>query len=208
MNVLLLNGSPHENGCTSAALEEIAAALNRQGIETERMWIGKETIQGCSACGSCRNGKTQGRCIFDGDLVNAFLEKMEKSDGLVIGSPVYYASPNGSLLAMLDRAFYAGNCFRWKPACAVVSARRAGTTAAYDVLNKYLTISGMLLTPTCYWNMVHGNRREEALQDEEGMRIMRVLGNNMAWQLRTLEAARDTVALPAEEPPARTNFIR
>ncbi len=208
MKVLLLNGSPHENGCTAAALEEIAAALSRQGIETELMQIGKAPIQGCTACRSCRSGKIQGRCIFDGDPVNVFLGTMEKAEGLIIGSPVYYASPNGSLLALLDRAFYAGNCFRWKPACAIVSARRAGTTAAYDVLNKYLTISGMLLTPTCYWNMVHGNRREEALRDEEGMRIMRVLGNNMAWQLRMLEASRGTVPFPEEEPPAQTNFIR
>ena len=204
MKVLLINGSPHTDGCTAAAVKELAGALNRQGVETEIAHIGSKPIRGCSACGRCKNG----RCAFDDDPVNVMREKMERCDGLGIGTPVYYASANGSLIALLDRMFYAGNCFQYKAACVVCSARRAGTTAAYDQLNKYLGISGMVQVPSCYWNMVHGMNKREVLQDEEGMRNMRVLGKNMAWLLKSLAAARQSVPYPDDEPPARTNFIR
>lgn len=204
MKVLLINGSPHADGCTAEALKELAGALNRQEVETEIVHIGVKPIRGCIACGRCQNG----RCVFDDDIANRILEKMECCDGLVIGSPVYYASANGSLTALLDRLFYAGNCFQYKAGCVVCSARRAGTTATYDQLNKYLGISGMIQVPSCYWNMVHGSRKEDVRQDLEGLRIMRVLGNNMAWLLKTLEAGKSQVPYPQPEPPARTNFIR
>lgn len=203
MKVLLINGSPHPDGCTAAALKELAGALNRQDVDTEIVHIGAKPIRGCIACGQCKNG----RCVFD-DVVNVMLEKMEHCDGLVIGSPVYYASANGSLVSLLDRMFYAGNCFQYKVGCVVCSARRAGTTATYDQLNKYLGISGMIQVPSCYWNMVHGTTREEVQKDLEGLRIMRVLGKNMAWLMKTLKAGKKQVPYPQPEPPARTNFIR
>lgn len=207
MKVLLINGSPHADGCTATALGEIAKTLNNEGVETEIFHIGASAVRGCIACGGChRNGN--GRCVFDGDPVNTALEKMENADGLVIGSPVYYGSANGTLISLLDRMFFAGDCFKNKPACVICSARRGGTTATYDELNKYIGISGMLMVPSCYWNMVHGSNKEEVVKDEEGMRIMRVLGKNMAWLLKMLDATKDTVPLPTPEPPARTNFIR
>lgn len=204
MKVLLLNGSPHKDGCTAAALREVASTLELGGIETEIVHVGGNAIRGCVACGRCRES---GRCIFDDDPVNRVLEKMEQADGLVIGSPVYYASANGTLVSLLDRVFYAGNCFGYKPGCVVCSARRAGTTATYDQLNKYLAISGMLQVPTCYWNMVHGMEKEEVLRDGEGMRNMRVLGKNMAWLLQLLSAGKASIPLPEPEKPIRTNFI-
>lgn len=205
MKVLLLNGSPHEDGCTATALREVASTLECQGVETEIVHVGRQALHGCIACGHCKD--QPGRCAFD-DIVNRVLEKMEHADGLVIGSPVYYASANGTLISLLDRMFYAGSCFAYKPACVVCSARRGGTTATYDQLNKYLSISGMIQVPTCYWNMVHGTNKEEVVRDGEGMRNMRVLGRNMAWLLRTLEAAGARVPVPEAEPPVRTNFIR
>lgn len=204
MRVLLLNGSPHKNGCTAMALRELAGELEKAGVATEIVQVGHLAIRGCTACGGCKDG----RCVIRDDIVNTLIEKMEQADGLVIGSPVYYASANGTLISLLDRLFYAGNCFAYKPACVVVSARRGGTTATYDQLNKYIGISGMLQVPSCYWNMVHGSCKEEVVQDKEGMRNMRVLGRNMAWMLRTLEAAKDRVSLPEQEPMVRTNFIR
>ena len=213
MKVLLLNGSPHADGCTATALRELASTLKQEGVGTEMVQVGDRPVRGCISCGGCQG--TRRRCVLKDydilglvDLVNPIIEKMEHCDGLVIGSPVYYASPNGTLLSLLDRLFYAGDCFRYKPGCVVVSARRAGTTATYDVLNKYLGISGMIQVPSCYWNMVHGMNKREVLQDEEGMRNMRVLGKNMAWLLRSLAAARQSVPYPADEPPTRTNFIR
>ena len=151
MKVLLLNGSPHEKGFTYRALTEVAGALTNEGIETEIVHIGNQAIHGCIGCGKCA---AAGRCVFKGDPVNAFLDKMEHADGLVVGSPVYYASANGSLYSFLDRLFYAGSCFAFKPAAAVASARRAGTTATLDSLNKYFTISQMPVVSSQYWNMV------------------------------------------------------
>lgn len=205
MKVLLLNGSPHEKGCTHRALLEVAGALEHEGIETEMVHIGNQAVHGCIGCGKC--GET-GRCVFKGDPVNAFLDKMEQADGLVVGSPVYYASANGSLYSFLDRLFYAGGCFAYKPAAAVASARRAGTTATLDTLNKYFTISQMPVVSSQYWNMVHGNSPEEVEQDLEGLQIMRTLGKNMAWMLKCFEAGKAAgVALPEAEKRARTNFI-
>lgn len=206
MKVLMLNGSPNEKGCTYTALSEVAAALGENGMDSEIFHIGKEAIHGCTACGAC--AKT-GRCVFD-DGVNVILEKMAGCDGLILGSPVHFAAPGGSILSFCDRIFFAGrSVFAHKPAAAVVSARRGGTTAALDVLNKYFTISQMPVVSSTYWNMVHGNRPEEVLQDAEGMQSMRNLGRNMAWLLRCIEAGRESgVTPPKAERDNRTNFIR
>ena len=206
MKVLLLNGSPHARGCTYTALSEVAGQLNQNGVETEIVQIGAGPVHGCIACGKCRE---TGSCVFD-DIVNEILKKMEDADGLVVGTPVYYASPNGSLIALLDRLFYAGKTqFAYKPAAAVASARRAGTTAALDVVNKYFTISQMPVVSSQYWNMVHGNTPEQVRQDQEGLQIMRTLGNNMAWLLRCIEAGKASGVEPVKETPrVATNFIR
>ena len=206
MKVLLLNGSPHARGCTYTALSEVAGQLNQNGVETEIVQIGAGPVHGCIACGKCRE---TGSCVFD-DIVNEILKKMEDADGLVVGTPVYYASPNGSLIALLDRLFYAGKTqFAYKPAAAVASARRAGTTAALDVVNKYFTISQMPVVSSQYWNMVHGNTPEQVRQDQEGLQIMRTLGNNMAWLLRCIEAGKAAGVEPVKETPRiATNFIR
>ena len=200
MKVLLLNGSPHEHGCTAAALDEIAKALHEDGVETGRFWIGTEALHGCTACGACRK---LGKCVFD-DRVNEFLKIADEYDGLIVGSPVHYASACGAVTSFLDRAFYAGGKrFAHKPAAAIVSARRAGTTAALDQLNKYFLISEMPIVSSQYWNMVHGHTPEQVQQDLEGLQIMRTLGHNMAWMLRCI-----AVITPQREPFTPTNFIR
>ena len=206
MKVLLINGSPHENGCTCTALREVAGALEAAGVETEIFWLGKKPISGCMGCGAC--GKL-GKCVLD-DVVNTALEKAKAADGLVIGSPVHYAAASGQITSAMDRMFYAsGGALRLKPAAAIASARRAGTTATLDQLNKYFSISQMPVVSSRYWNMVHGNTPEEVRQDEEGMSVMRTLGKNMAWLLKSIQAGKDAGLEPPEpEPPARTNFIR
>ena len=205
MKVLMINGSPNADGCTFTALKEVAGELMREGIESEIFQIGRQPVRGCIDCGGCRNN----RCAFD-DIANQALAKIESCDALVIGSPVYYASPNGSLLALLDRMFFAGTAImRMKPAACVVSARRAGTTAALEVLNKYPTLAQMPLVSSSYWNMVHGNEPAEVQKDEEGLKTMRVLGKNMAYLLKCIEAGKKAgVTLPAPEAPKVTNFIR
>lgn len=207
MKVLLLNGSGHKAGCTDRALREVAEALNAQGVETELLWLGNGPMRDCIGCGGCAMEKG---CIFKDDAINEIIEKARICDGFVFGSPVYYAHPSGRILSALDRLFYAGgDAFAYKPGAAVVSARRAGTTASLDVLNKYFTINNMPVVSSGYWNMVHGNTPEEVEQDLEGLQVMRTLGRNMAWLLRCLEAGRDAnVGIPAPEKRARTNFIR
>lgn len=209
MKVLLINGSPNERGCTYTALSEAAKQLNLNGINTEICSIGNKPARGCIGCGGCRKSKEKsGRCIFDDDIVNRLLEKAEKADGFIIGSPVYYASANGALIAILDRVFYAGTCFAYKPGAAVVSARRAGTTATLDEINKYFTISNMPVVSSQYWNMVHGNTPDEVRQDEEGMQIMRTLGKNMAWLLKCIKAGKENgIEIPQSEQKIVTNFI-
>ena len=207
MNVLLINGSPNKSGCTFTALSEVAGELEKQGIETHIFHFGTKAIRGCIACGKC---KETGYCSYSGDIVNECLDLMKKADGIIVGSPVYYASPNGALLALLDRAFYANNgAFAYKPAAAVVSCRRAGTSSSLDVLNKYFLGSNMPVVPSQYWNEVHGKTPDEVRQDLEGMQIMRTLGRNMAWLLKCIEAAKEIVPFPKPEPVRqRTNFIR
>lgn len=210
MKVLLVNGSPHERGCTYTALEEVSKTLNAEGIDAEIFHIGTKPLSGCIACGNC--GKT-GSCVFN-DRVNEFLAMAKTADGFVFGSPVYYASANGAMTSFMDRAFFADLCgrnqsFYLKPAAAVVSARRAGTTAAFDQLNKYFTISEMPVISSQYWNMVHGHSPEQVRQDLEGLQIMRTLARNMAWFLKCKEAGRNAgVPFPLREDRVSTNFIR
>ena len=206
MKVLLINGSPHKDGCTFTALNEVAKTLEKNGIETEILYLGVKPIAGCIACGKCSQ---LGKCFID-DKVNEILARCDEFDGLVIGSPVYYAGPSGQLRAFLDRLFYAGGWrFAGKPGAAVVSCRRGGATAAFDQLNKYFTISSMPIVSSQYWNQVHGAYAEQVLQDEEGMQTMRTLGNNMAWLLKCIQLGKENgITLPEREPPVWTNFVR
>ncbi len=206
MKVLLINGSPNKEGCTFTALSEVASALNKEGVETEIIHIGRKAMPGCMGCGKCRE---LGKCVIE-DLVNEIAAKVQETDGFIFGSPVYYASANSSMTAFLDRLFYSSSKkFAYKPGAAVVSARRAGTTAALDQLNKYFTIANMPVASSQYWNMVHGNTPDEVRQDLEGVQIMRTLGKNMAWLLKSIEAGKKAgLALPELEKRVGTNFIR
>lgn len=208
MKVLLLNGSSHLHGCTDTALREIAAVLEAAGIEAEILFLGNEPVRDCTACGACRTAP--GRCVFDDDIANKVIAKAEAADGFVFGTPVYYSHPSGRILSVLDRVFYAGkHAFAHKPAAAIASARRAGTTAALDVLQKYFTISQMPIVSSTYWTMVHGKQPEDVLKDEEGLQTMRNLASNMAWMLRCIEAGKAAgIQPPQAESGARTNFIR
>lgn len=210
MKVLLVNGSPHQMGCTYTALSEVAKTLNESGVETDFFWIGNQPVRGCIGCYQCA-GKKQ--CVFD-DKVNEFVRLAADFDGFVFGSPVFYAGMNGSLMSFMDRAFFSASKvephpFLFKPAAAVASARRSGTTSTLDQMNKYFLHQQMPVVSSRYWNMVHGNTPEEVRQDEEGMQIMRVLGRNMAWLLKLREAGDAAgVPLPEQEPRKATNFIR
>ncbi len=204
MKVLLVNGSPHREGNTFIALSEVAETLRLLGDEAEMVWIGNRPVRGCIACGSC--AKT-GKCAFDDDVMPEILAKAAEADGIVVGSPVYYAGPNGALCAVLDRMFYSGGRFlQRKPAAAVVVCRRGGASAAFDRLNKYFTMSNMPVVPSQYWNSVHGHKPGEAAQDAEGLQTMRTLARNMHWMLHGLETDREDSVNP--EPRERTNFIR
>ena len=203
----MINGSPHEKGCTYTALSEVATSLTKQGIESEILWIGKGDIHGCSACGSC---KKTGVCIFTDDRVNEAVGKAKVCDALILGSPVYYASANGALSAFGDRLF---RCvikeMAYKPGAAVVSCRRGGASATFDQLNKYFTISEMPVVSSTYWNSVHGNTPDDVRQDLEGLQVMRNLGSNMAWLLKCIEVGKaNGVALPEREKSLTTSFIR
>lgn len=205
LNVLLINGSPNAKGCTYTALSEVERTLQAEGIDTEMVHIGNKDIRGCIACFKCAE---QGRCVFN-DMVNELAPKFEAADGLVVGSPVYYAGPNGTLTNLLDRLFFSTHFSkRMKVGAAVCSARRGGTTATFDCLNKYFTISEMPIISGRYWNMVHGSNAEQAMQDEEGMQNMRFLGRNMAFLVRAIAAERDRGGLPLQEETIYTNFIR
>ena len=205
MKVLLVNGSSRENGCTGAALAEVSRALQEEGIQTETMMIGNQPLPDCVACRKCRE---LGKCVFD-DVANRLAEKAREADGFVFGSPVYYAHPSARLLAAMDRAFYSGKeNFAFKPAAAVLSARRAGTTASMDVINKYFTISSMPVVSSNYWNQVHGNQPEEVAQDLEGKMTMYNIGKNMAWLLRCIQAGREQGIFPPHNEKITTNFIR
>ena len=204
MKVLLINGSPRGKGNTYIALSEVAKALEANGVETEIVSIGAKAVQGCIACGRCAE---LGRCVFNDELYNTVRGKLVEADGIVVGSPVYYAGPNGSLCALLDRLFFsASNLLRYKPAASVAVCRRGGASATFDRLNKYFTINCMPIVSSQYWNSVHGLLPGEAVQDAEGLLCMRTLGNNMAWLLKSLKQGGEP--LPEREPGIMTNFVR
>lgn len=208
MKVLLINGSYKEKGCTYTALCEVEKELNNGGIDTEIFHVGKDPIRGCTGCGHCRKHGT-GRCVYDNDTVNIALEKEEEVDGFVFGSPVHYAAASGMITSFLDRFFFAGTSFLYKPGAAIVSCRRGGSTAAFEQLNKYFTISNMPVVSSNYWNMVHGNTPEEVAKDLEGMQIMRILGKNMAWLLKCIEAGKNAgITPPEKEKKIKTNYIK
>ena len=201
--VLLLNGSPRAKGCTATALEEMQKTFEENGIETEIIQVGNKDIRGCIACGTC--GK-RGKCVFD-DLVNEVVPKFQAADGLVIGSPVYYASPNGTLISFLDRLFYSTSFSKhMKVGAAVVSCRRGGNTASFDVLNKYFTISGMPVASSTYWNQVHGFTAEDVKKDLEGLQTLRNLARNMAFMIRAFADAKEKYGLPQVERGSFTSF--
>lgn len=205
MKVLLINSSPRGNGNTSVALQEMEKIFREEGIETEMIHIGNKDIRGCIACGKCRQ---TGKCVFD-DMVNEVAPKFESCDGIVFGSPVYYASPNATLIAFLDRLFYSTHFDkRMKVGACVCSARRGGTTATFDVINKYFTISGMPVASGQYWNSVHGGAPGEASKDEEGLQNMRVIARNMSFLMKSIALGKEKYGLPEVEPHAWTNFIR
>ena len=205
MKVLLINGSPKANGNTAFALNRMAEVFAANGVETEIIQVGSQVIRGCIGCGSCyKNCK----CVFD-DVVNETALKLQEADGMVIGSPVYYAAPNGTLISFLDRLFYSARYdLRMKVGASVVCARRGGCTAAFDVLNKYFTISGMPVASSSYWNMIHGGKPGEAEQDAEGIRTMRNLAKNMVFLMNAISREKDMGGLPEPEKKAFTNFIR
>lgn len=204
MKALLVNGSPRPNGCTYTALCELAKTLEQEGIETEIVQIGNKDIRGCIACRSCY--KT-GKCVFD-DVVNEIAPKFAEADALVIGSPVYYASPAGGAIAFMDRLFYSTSTIdkTMKVGASIVSCRRGGNTSSFDVLNKYFTISGMPIASSQYWNMVYGNTPEEVLQDKEGLQTMRTLGKNMAFLMKSIQLGKEQFGLPVKEEKILTNF--
>lgn len=206
MKVILINGGPHENGCTYTALKEVEKSLNKNGIDTEIFWLGTKPISGCIGCGSCLKTK---RCFIE-DKVNEFLELVPDADGFVFGTPVHFAAASGMLSAFMDRVFYGRKkLFSNKLGAAVVSCRRAGATAALDEINKYFSISNMPIVSSQYWNMVHGNNPDEVRKDEEGMQTMRTLGNNMAWLLKSIEAGKSAgIEYPDNEKIILTNFIK
>jgi multimeric flavodoxin WrbA len=202
--VLLLNGSPHAQGCTAAALEEMIDVFRQEGIETELIQVGSKNIRGCIACGKCHQ---TGKCVFD-DLVNETAPKLLAADGLVVGSPVYYSSPNGSILSFLDRLFYSTGEIPMndKVGAAVVSCRRGGNTASFDVLNKYFSIRGMPIATSTYWNQVHGFTAEDVKKDLEGLQTMRNLARNMAFMIRAIADAKEKYGLPEMEYASFTSF--
>lgn len=207
MKVLLVNGSPHAKGCTYVALSEITGRLEAAGIETEMMHIGHKAIRGCIDCRKCAE---TGYCIFTDDPVNEGIDRLRAADGFIVGTPVYYAGPNATLCAFMDRVFFLkAGPYAFKPAAAISSCRRAGTVATMDRLNKYFTIARMPVVSSQYWNGIHGMDAEEARQDAEGLQTMRTLGDNMAWLLKCIAAGKKAgINPPQPEPWIATNFIR
>ena len=205
MKVLIINGSPRVNGNTSLALNEMVKVFENNGIETEMLQIGNQVIRGCSACGYCFE---HSKCVFD-DIVNEVAEKFKDCDGLVIGSPVYYAAANGTLVSFLNRLFYSTRFDKtMKVGAAVAVARRGGTSTTFDELNKYFTICGMPVASGQYWNSVHGRTPGEAVSDEEGLQNMRTIANNMSFLIKSIALGKEKYGLPAKEPRVSTNFIR
>lgn len=202
-NILLLNGSPHKQGCIATAFDEMLPIFAAEGIEVEVVHIGNQAIRGCVGCNRCQS---LGKCVFD-DAVNAFAEKFEAADGLIVGSPVYYASPNGTLIAFLDRLFYSTSFSKqMKVGAAIVNCRRGGNTASFDVLNKYFMISGMAVATSTYWNQTHGFTPDDVRKDAEGLQTMRNLARNAAFLIKAIAAAKAQYGLPIVERDAFTSF--
>ena len=206
MKVILVNGSPHKQGCTYTALTEIKKMLEKNGIETEEFWLGNRPTAGCIGCGSCLE---TGKCFID-DKVNEFLEKVTTADGFIFGTPVHFASGSGMITSFMDRVFYGRrNLFKNKLAACVVSCRRGGATSTFDQINKYFAMNNMPIVTSQYWNMVHGSKPEDVLKDEEGMQTMRTLANNMAWLLKCIDAGKNAgIQEPENEKIIQTNYIR
>lgn len=205
MKVLMINGSPRKDGNTSVALKELEKTFLEEGVEVETVQIGMQNVRGCIACGTCME---QGKCVFD-DVVNEMAPKFEAADGLIVASPVYYASANATLIACLDRLFYSTHFDKtMKVGASVAVARRGGCSATYDELNKYFTIAGMPVASSCYWNSLHGRLPGEAAQDGEGLRTMRVLAHNMAFLMKSIALGKEKYGMPKQEEPVQTNFIR
>lgn len=209
MKVLLINGSPKPNGCTYTALSIAAEELNKNGIETEIFQVGAKPIRGCIGCGACAKSGS-GLCRFDDDTVNAAIEKCKTADGIIVGSPVHYASASGAITSFMDRLFFAGGAnLKYKPGAVIASCRRGGASATLDQISKYFGINSMPIISSNYWNMVHGNTPEEVLRDEEGVQTMRVLGTNMSWILKAIEAGKQAgIETPKPEAKIKTNYIR
>lgn len=206
MKALLVNGSPRAKGCTYTALTELAKTLEEEGIEAEIVHVGHKNIRGCIACRKCHSTGS-GKCVFD-DVVNEIAPKLDEADAFVIGSPVYFASPAGGVVSFMDRLFFStlNTDKTMKVGAAVVTCRRGGNTAAFDMLNKYFTICGMPVASSQYWNMVYGGSAEEVLQDKEGLQTMRTLGHNMAFMMKSIQMGKEKIGLPEKEPAVFTNF--
>lgn len=203
MKVLILNGSPRSHGCTARALEEVEKTLHEEGIETETVLVGNKDVRGCIACRSCAS---TGKCVFD-DIVNEIAPKFESADGIIIGTPVYYAGSNGTILSLLDRLFFSTHFDKsMKVGACVISSRRAGSTSAYDEVNKYFGICSMPIATSTYWNEVHGSKAEDVEKDKEGLQTMRNLGRNMAFLIKSIQLGKEKYGLPKNEKGTFTNF--
>ena len=203
MKVLILNGSPRSHGCTARALEEVEKTLHEEGIETETVLVGNKDVRGCIACRSCAS---TGKCVFD-DIVNEIAPKFESADGIIIGTPVYYAGSNGTILSLLDRLFFSTHFDKsMKVGASVISSRRAGSTSAYDEVNKYFGICSMPIVTSTYWNEVHGSKAEDVEKDKEGLQTMRNLGRNMAFLMKSIQLGKEKYSLPKNEKGTFTNF--
>ena len=205
MKVLLINGSPHEQGNTFTALNEAAQVLNEQGIETEIVWIGTKPVRGCIACGTCAS-KGDGHCVFNDDLCNAVIDKMNAADGLIVGSPVYYGTPTGNVLNLIHRMLFAGAQVHGKPAAAVAICRRGGATSAFQTLQMPFQMVNMPLVPSQYWNIAYGREPGETSQDMEGLQTMRTMARNMAWMIKQFKSG--SASMPELEPWQGMHFIR
>ena len=205
-HVLLINGSPHKNGCTFTALSEIAAQLEKNGVSSEIVSIGTGPVRGCIACGGCRR---KGECVFGDDPANEIARKLAEADGVIIGSPIYYAGPNGALLALLDRVFFSrSGAFDGKPGAAIVSCRRGGNSATFEAMNQFFGINGMPTAPSTYWNDVHGYTAEDVYADEEGVETVRNLAQNMIFLMRSIRAGKEQFGKPEVKHQKFTHFVR
>jgi multimeric flavodoxin WrbA len=204
MKVIAFNGSPHKDGTVYAGIRAMGEELEKEGIEVELVHAGGKAVRGCVDCGKCR---TLGKCVFDDDMVNECRGKVNEADGIILGSPVYYGGVAGAFKSFLDRLFFPGTSLRYKAGATVVSLRRSGGIGVFHQLNNYLNLAQVIITPSIYWNVIHGNNAQELLQDEEGLNIMRVTGRNMAWLLRILSLGKQNCPYPEAAPRVMTNFI-